>query len=452
MSSYANRFDAANAEKAAAALKAVYRQIAACEQWSAAALEAAQLDQLGGLVDHAWHAIPFYRDRLEAAGIAPGEAVALADWRRLPLLTRRDIQDAGDALVCDVVPEGHGEIITTTTSGSTGTPVTVAGTILDAYFAKAFALRHFHWHPFDFRRKKATIQSMGKDVADYPDGVTTDRWGEAGAFPFPTGPAAGLDIMTSIDDQLEWLRRTDPSYLATYPTNLGALVERSAELGIKFPRLRHVSTTGEALDPYVREACLRHWGVLVYDIYSAMEVGVLALQCPRHEHYHLMAENAVIEIIGDNGAPCSAGEVGRVVVTPLRNFAMPLLRYEIGDYAEVGAPCDCGRALPVVTRILGRQRNMLVTPDGAKYFPFFGANRFTEIAPVIQHRFIQTAPDRLEAQFVARRPLTGDEQEKLRQRILRRMPYNFAIDITMVDEIPRSAGGKYEEFRCEIGA
>lgn len=452
MSSYVNRSEAANAEKSAAALIAVYRQLAACEQWTADALEEAQLKQLDVLVEHARHTIPFYRERLERAGIMPDRELSLADWRQMPLLTRRDIQDLGESLICDAVPEGHGEIITTTTSGSTGTPVTVAGTILDAYFAKAFALRHFHWHPYDFRRKKAVIQSMGKGVADYPEGIVADRWGEAGAFPFKTGPAAALDIMTSIDNQIEWLQRVQPSYLSTYPTNLMALVERCAEKRIKFPLLRHVTTTGEALDEYVRTACLREWGILVYDIYSAMEVGVLALQCPKHEHYHLMAENALIEIIDDAGEPCEAGETGRVIVTPLRNFAMPLLRYEIGDYAEVGAPCDCGRALPVVKRILGRQRNMLVTPDGAKYFPFFGANRFAEIAPVVQHRFIQTAPDRLEAQFVAKRAITPEEQEALRTRILRRMPYDFTINFKFVDAIPRSAGGKYEEFRCEIAA
>lgn len=452
MSSYLNRSEAANAEKSAAALISVYRQLAACERWSAEALADAQRQQLGLLIEHTWDTIPFYRQRLQSAGIVADRDPTMAEWRRLPLLTRRDIQDAGDALVCDDVPEAHGEIITTTTSGSTGAPVTVAGTILDAYFAKAFGLRHFHWHPHDFRQKLALIQSLGKVVADYPDGATFDRWGDAGTFPFQTGPAAGLDIMTSVDDQIDWLQRVQPSYLSTYPTNLMALVERCADKGIKLPRLRHVTTTGEVLGDYVRQACLREWGILVYDIYSAMELGVIALQCPQHEHYHLQVENAIIEIIDDDGAPCEPGDTGRVVVTPLRNFAMPLLRYEIGDYAEMGAACDCGRSSPVVKRIMGRQRNMLVTPDGAKYFPFFGASRFAEIAPVVQHRFIQTAPDRIEAQFVVRRPLSEDEQEKLRARILRRMPFQFVIDFKFVDEIPRSAGGKYEEFRCEIAA
>jgi phenylacetate-CoA ligase len=59
-------------------------------------------------------------------------------------------------------------------------------------------------------------------------------------------------------------------------------------------------------------------------------------------------------VLDQRGNPRGPGEVGRVVVTPLNNFAMPLIRYELGDTAEVGAPCACGRGLPVLTRILDR--------------------------------------------------------------------------------------------------
>jgi phenylacetate-coenzyme A ligase PaaK-like adenylate-forming protein len=61
-----------------------------------------------------------------------------------------------------------------------------------------------------------------------------------------------------------------------------------------------------------------------------------------------------VEVLDEEGRPCAPGETGRVVATSLNNFAMPLIRYETGDTAEVGAPCPCGRGLPVLTRIMGR--------------------------------------------------------------------------------------------------
>ena len=106
------------------------------------------------------------------------------------------------------------------------------------------------------------------------------------------------------------------------------------------------------------------WGVPLSDMYSGREVGYLALQCPQHDHYHVMSEGNFLEVLGDDGRPCQPGETGRVVVTTLHNYVMPLIRYEIGDFAEVGEPCPCGRGLPVLTRILGRQQNMLTLPTG----------------------------------------------------------------------------------------
>jgi phenylacetate-CoA ligase len=61
------------------------------------------------------------------------------------------------------------------------------------------------------------------------------------------------------------------------------------------------------------------------------------------------------EILDDADRPCAPGEVGRVVVSTLHNYAMPLFRYDLGDLAEVGPPCECGRTLPVLNRIVGRQ-------------------------------------------------------------------------------------------------
>ena len=125
-------------------------------------------------------------------------------------------------------------------------------------------------------------------------------------------------------------------------------------------------TFGEILEPVCRATCQQVFGVKVVDMYSSQEVGYIALQCPEHEHYHVQAENLLVEVLAEDGRGCGPGEVGRVVVTTLHNFAMPLLRYDIGDYAEVGASCPCGRGLGVLTRILGRQRNLLVLPDGRR--------------------------------------------------------------------------------------
>jgi phenylacetate-CoA ligase len=185
-------------------------------------------------------------------------------------------------------------------------------------------------------------------------------------------------------------------------------------------------------------------------MYSTQETGYIALQCPDSENYHIQSECALVEILDAEGVPCQAGEIGRVVVTPLHNFATPLLRYDIGDYAEVGAPCPCGRGLPVLTRIMGRARAMLALPNGGRSWPLMGGSRFAEIAPVRQYQFVQKTPEKIEARLVLERALTVQEEEALRERMLTRLGHPFEINFRYVDQIARKAGGKYEESKSEL--
>jgi len=186
------------------------------------------------------------------------------------------------------------------------------------------------------------------------------------------------------------------------------------------------------------------------DVYSATEVGYLALQCPEHEHYHVQAESVLLEVLGDDDAPCKTGETGRVVVTDLHNFAMPLIRCEIGDYAEVGEACACGRGLPVLRRIAGRTRNMLVTASGQRYWPTLGARRIRDIAAIQQLQFVQKTYDLIEVRLVTPARLAPEQEESLRQRVLSFLPPGIRLEIAYCDRIARGAGGKFEDFVSEI--
>jgi phenylacetate-CoA ligase len=129
---------------------------------------------------------------------------------------------------------------------------------------------------------------------------------------------------------------------------------------------------------------------------------------------------------------------------------MPLVRYELGDYAEMGEPCACGRGLPVIRRILGKTRHMLRLPDGSMHFPRFGEARFPRIAPVQQFQVVQQSLEAIEVRLVVARALTGDEEAKLRDHVLEHLKHPFGISFAYVADIPRAASGKYEDFRCEV--
>jgi phenylacetate-CoA ligase len=271
---------------------------------------------------------------------------------------------------------------------------------------------------------------------------------------FDTGPTHYLDIRTPVAEQLDWLLGVNPATLTTFPTNLRALVRESARRGRRPGALRDVSTLSEQLDPDLRAEAQAAWGVRLFDVYSAVECGMLAFQCPLpgHEHYLVQAENALLEVLDDDGRPCLPGTVGRVVATVLHNFATPLIRYELGDYAEVGAPCPAAPGLPVLTRILGRARNMLVLPSGGEIWPLFNrvlnARDFPELR---QFQIVQRTVELFELRLAVSRPLGADGEARLEACLRQAIGPHVRAAFVYVDEIARGPGGKYEDFRSLVG-
>lgn len=427
----------------AAALLGMQFQLEQTEWWSAEALRAAQFKQLGLVLRHAYETIPFYRERLRAADYRPKHPLTADVFARLPRLQRSDIQSQGQALLSQKNHQSHGSVTSGITSGSTGRPITYYGTELSRFFWQALTLREHIWHDRDVGGKLAVIR-MGLQAATNP------TWGPPADIPFETGPSATLDIRTDVQAQVDWLLVQGAHYLLTFPTNARALAEACLARGVRFDGLREVRTLGEAVDQGLRDLCRRAWGVKLVDIYSTCEIGYIALQCPDYEHYHIQSESLLVEVLDDNDRPCEAGEMGRVVVSTLSNFVMPLIRYETLDYAEVGAPCPCGRGLPVIKRILGRQRNLVTLPDGRRYWPSTGFKEWGDRLPIRQAQIVQRSLTTVEAKLVPSRALTPAEEAEFAAILHRSLGYPFEIVFSYHPEIVRGAGGKFEDFVSEV--
>ena len=427
---------------AAARLLALLFQLERSQWLAPERLAAAQRRQLGAVVDHARRTVPFYRERL--AALARPDGPDPARWREVPLLTRAEVQGAGQGLASTAPPPEHGATHTQQTSGSTGRPLRTLGTGLTRLFWNALALREHLWHGRDFSRRLCAIRPEAVDTA--PDGADAPDWGAPVATVFASGPASLLGSHHPAPHQAAWLAARAPGYLLTLPSNLRELARHCLEAGEALAGLHQVRTFGETVGDDLRDLALRAWGVPLVDAYSAQEVGYMALQCPGHAHYHVQSEALLVEVVDDAGRPCGPGETGQVVVTTLHNFAMPLIRYANGDYAEVGGPCPCGRGLPVLRRILGRSRNLLTLPDGRRFFPSFPAELFTAVADVRQFQLVQHGPAELEVRLVVPGGLAADQREAIARRLADRFGHPFHFRFTLVDAIPRSAGHKYEDF------
>ncbi|MDA0238722.1 MAG: AMP-binding protein [Proteobacteria bacterium] len=415
-------------------------QLAQSEWWTPDLLVARQLAQAGELLAHATRSVPYYRDRIDGYISSTGTLTS-ERWRSTPILSRAVLQEYADRFKSEALPKAHAPVSQISTSGSTGRVVTILGTKMTALMNAAVGLRYHQWHQREFGKVVASIQVVKGNRAEAAAAGKASPWVPG----YGGGTIFYCDINETVSAQAERLKKYNPSYLFAYPSTIDALLECLERTDL--PALIHVATLGEALDAELRGRVRAVWDVPLVDAYSATEAGMLALQCPDHEHYHVQSERCILEVLREDGSACPPGETGRVVITDLHNFAVPLIRYEIGDYAEVGDLCSCGRGLPVLTRVAGRVRNMLTLPNGDKKWPRFGSARLAGIAPVKQAQLVQKSLNEIEARLSVERPLTLDETTKLRETILNGLGHSFDLTFSFVDVFPRTVNGKFEDFQ-----
>jgi phenylacetate-CoA ligase len=415
-------------------------------QWrTPEAIEASQFEQLRQLVAFAATTVPHYRNLL--GNRFPAQELNPQSWRELPLLTRQMLHQSPASVRSESVPKEHGRIHSVNTSGSTGMIVEVLGTDLTNLFWQVICLRDHLWHRRDLSARLCSIRYRREPVDKGEMGLPTPGWGPATDDVVVTGPAFNYHILLEIDHLVGRLMVDHPGYLLSHPSVIMGIAKHCLEHGVSLPELREVRTMGESADDSLRELCLKAWGVPMVDMYTSQETGYLALQCPDHSHFHVQSESVLLEVIDDRGRPCAPGEVGRVLVTCLNNFASPLIRYEIGDYAEVGEPCPCGRGLPVLKRIMGRYRNLLTLPDGSRRWPRLGyESKLQDIAPIELMQMVQRNLDEIDVRLVVPRPLSATEQESLTGFIQKNLGHPFRLRFEYVDSIRNPANGKIEQF------
>ncbi len=430
----------------AANLLAQLTQLEHSQWWQPQHLQQKQFDQLTLLAAHAYQHSPFFRLRLEQAGLSPQHTWTAESFATIPLLTRAELMQQFEQINCRNLPNKHGAVHTIQTSGSTGQVVTVLRSEVTQLIWLALAMREHLWHQRDFSATLAVIKAKTPTLDD-PLEAARIGWGHPATLLFDTGPSYAQPLALDVAQQAAWLARIDPRYLLTYPSNLAALLDLYESGTSLPPALRQVRTIGETLHPALRQRCQQLGAIEIVDMYSSQEVGLIALQCPVSGLYHVQSESLLVEVLDEAGRPCKPGEVGRVVITDLHNFATPLIRYEIRDYAEVGPICPCGRGLPTLSRILGRRRNMVVLPDGSKHWPLIGAYHFREVADIRQYQAIQHSLNEVEIRLVVSTALSAAQEGKLSAMIHDALGHAFTLRFNYFDqELPKTRGGKFEEF------
>ena len=246
----------------AATIMAMQHHLSKSQWWSADRLRDEQLRQLTTLADFATRNIPYYATRLRAAGIEPGTPLTWEAWARIPVLTRREVQSAGDALHAAQIPASHGRVGEVASGGSTGVPVRVNKSEFTNLMWEAINVREELWHREEHTGSMVVITGPPKHFTDAQKkaikssgGLTLPHWGGSQSQIWTTGPLHMIDRDQSADAHVAFILRHAPSYIFTYPVILRLILWHCRDRGITFPGLRAVWTRSETVDDALRPPC-----------------------------------------------------------------------------------------------------------------------------------------------------------------------------------------------------
>ena len=397
--------------------------------WRPARLERLQRERLCRLVHHAYQNAPGYRDRVRNGGVEPEEVQTLESLARLPLTTRQDLGDLpGSETARETVRRGRR--VTVRTSGSSGVPLVLHYRRRDATELNSTWLRPLlahgirPWHtrleitgPHNFPAGRRTYERLG-------------LWRRHCVSVFAE-PSAWLAAARSA--------RAD--YLWGYSGSLKLFAQYVLEGRHEVPPFRAVFGVSDLVDPDCRTLVREAFGQPLVDVYGAAEAGCIAWQCPTCDGYHVNMDTVIVEIL-DGDRPAPPGVAGRVVVTNLLSFAMPIIRYELGDVAAMSLrAARCGRGLPLMDVVEGRSNAFVRLPSGRLLSPmfFFGLMKRFE-ADLRAWRVIQESADRLSVLAVWARPAVNTAP--IAEEIRRLAGEPIGVSVVTVDALPPEASGK----------
>lgn len=384
---------------------------------------------------------PYYGKSLSSA--LGEEFLTWERFRGLPRTSRSDLMDAEAGLYASKQGPAWKPVGSTSTSGSTGTPIVTKQTKgrlrLQGFLTQL-------WHERSARdpgRNVAFItEPLRKAAALQPGGMSRGVWAKSGR-----GQAYAYSLTAPPAVQLRGLVQRDISTLITYPSNLRSLLHESEASGVAPKRLSHVVLSSEPIPDELIDWTKRAWGAGVVATYSTSELAAIALSDDEGT-YRNQDASVWVEVLDEDGSPTAAGQIGRIVVTTLQEMLRPLIRYDVGDYAEVGRTRD-GEL--VLRRIVGRERAMIHTKEGSRVWPYFELGQLAERGVVRSWQMIQHRDRSLTMRVATTQPLATEDEELIRSSV-GTMSGGLPLNIVQVSEIERTTRGKFREVISELDA
>jgi phenylacetate-CoA ligase len=398
-------------------------------------LKLLQVKLLGHIVSHSYRTVPFYRDLMAQLGIKPDSIRTIEDIKRFPVLSKKQVREAGEAIISKKYPKSV--LCAARTGGSTGTPMIIYRNWSAIGNEHAFVRRQWDWAGLTTSDRCAVL--MSRVIAEP---------GRKNGRLYAYDPVMKELILSTYHlskktaaRYVQAIRRFNVKAIVGYPSAVGFLAKICLDAGIKL-NLKAALTTSEAITPLLKRTIAKAFGCKVFDFYGSAERICYIHTCEKGS-YHIVPEYGLTELVE---LPGGGGRRCKVVATGFWNLAMPLIRYDTGDIVtKSNRPCPCGRQFDVVESIDGREGDVIITPSGSR----LGVTLIIQLLYVIcgaahiaESQVIQDATDHLTIEYVPTEKFTIDNLERFRHRISRYLPADLRFDLKRVDSVKRTPNGK----------
>ena len=408
-------------------------------QWlSAEGIKQLQFERLKRLLKFAYEHVPYYRRVFDEHGARSYRFQSLDDLRTIPYLTREMLRSEFNQLRADVPMRGVHQI---STGGSSGSPVRILGDPNRNAFIDAARLRAHGWFNTDVGEREIVLWGSPIEITRQ-DRVRRirDRLLNSRLL-----SAFTLEEQT-LSSYVHEIIRFKPSKIYGYASALYVLAEYFKKSQRKPPNtLKVIFATAEPLFDFQRRTIEEVFGVKVAVEYGARDAGLMANECPRGR-LHIPAEGMLIEIDNKPGV-----DYGEVIVTNLESRAMPLIRYRTGDVAEYDTDsCSCGRGLPILRAVQGRQTDFLLTRDGRLIHALAVIYILRERPEIEQFQVRQESLTKVVIRIVRRMELQPNIQEQIIRDLKHVLGSGMEVDLLLSSAIDTSPSGKFRYVVSDV--
>jgi phenylacetate-coenzyme A ligase PaaK-like adenylate-forming protein len=422
------------------------------KQWlPAEQVKVIQQQRLEKLLLHAHQHVPYYTRLFDDIGLVQAGKLHIHKFSDLPILDKPTIRANFQALTSDEATQL--KAYENRTSGSTGEPLVFLQDLDGVRISGGAVLRLFYeWHGIEIGDKE--IKLWGSEADIFHEATfnleTVREW------------LSGIKTLNAfrmtperMREYIKTMNSYRPKLLRGYSANLYelALFAEEKKLIIE-PQEVLISSAGTLYDS-LRQKMESIYGCPVYNHYGSREMHNMAMECP-DGRLHLSTFTHVFEVLDDNNIPCPPNVEGDLVVTSLTNYAMPLIRYRIGDRAALSNDlCTCGRGLPLMAKLSGRKVECLLSKEGqivpGEYFIYLLAVHLDN-NPIDKYQVIQDDYEDIRFRLVLRsnRQMEAITQAEIEAKTRLVMGENSRITFEYVDDIPPTASGKYFYTICNI--